>query len=244
LERINRLNPPALKDKARKLLGWIGSSLTPLTVQEIEQALTISMDDMDGDVRVIARLNPVRVCGPILEVADDYVRFVHFTVQEWVSCYIQNCNGLLIFLRYIFRPHITSFIDMSDATLSLATCCIQYLCQRHHDTDLSDDELRDNILTGMYRLHEYSATMWLGLVEQYIRLAKLKTPPDDLISIFQVFIEKRNNNEFIDDTASPPIQSLSQSLFKSNYPDVYKMLREATSFKKKCYEGEYDKRKG
>jgi hypothetical protein len=82
LERINSLNPPALRDKARKLLGWIGISLKPLTIQEVEQALTIRMDDVDGDVRVIARLNPVRVCGPILELVDDYVQFVHFTVKE------------------------------------------------------------------------------------------------------------------------------------------------------------------
>jgi hypothetical protein len=82
LERINGLNPPALKDKARKLLGWIGCSPTPLSIYEIEQALTIKTDDIEGDVRVIARLSPVRVCGPILEVVDDYVQFVHFTAKE------------------------------------------------------------------------------------------------------------------------------------------------------------------
>jgi hypothetical protein len=82
LERINILNPPALRDKARKLLGWVGSSPTPLNIYEIEQALTIKMDDIEGEVRVIARLNPVRVCGPILEVVDDYVQFVHFTAKE------------------------------------------------------------------------------------------------------------------------------------------------------------------
>lgn len=76
------MKPLALRNKARKLLGWIGSSLTPLTIQEIEQALTIRMDDADGDGRVIARLNPVQICGPILEVVDDYVQFVHFTVKE------------------------------------------------------------------------------------------------------------------------------------------------------------------
>jgi hypothetical protein len=48
MERIDSLNPPALREKARKLLGWIGSSLTPLTIQEIEQALTVKTDDIDG----------------------------------------------------------------------------------------------------------------------------------------------------------------------------------------------------
>jgi hypothetical protein len=82
LERISNLTPLALRDKALKLLGWIGSSLTPLTIQEIEQALIVRMNDIDGDLKVIARLNPVQVCGPILEIVDDYVQFVHFTVKE------------------------------------------------------------------------------------------------------------------------------------------------------------------
>ena len=82
MERINHLSPPALRDKVRKLLGWVGCSPTPLTIQEIEQALIVRMDDIDGDVRVIARLNPIRICGPIVEVVDDYVQFVHFTAKE------------------------------------------------------------------------------------------------------------------------------------------------------------------
>lgn len=83
--RINSLNPPILREKARKLLGWIGCSLTPLTIQELEQALAVRMDDVTIDARVIAKLNPVVICGPILEVVDDYVQFVHFTARECVS---------------------------------------------------------------------------------------------------------------------------------------------------------------
>lgn len=146
--------------------------------------------------------------------------------------------------RYIFSPRITGYIDISDATLSLVTCCIHYLCQRHHDTDLSDNEIRDNVLSGMYRLHEYSATMWLELVERYSRLAKSTTPPSDLINLFRVFIEKRSSDEFIDNATLPPAKILGQPLFESDCPDVYKMLRNAAYFRKKCAEGEYDKRNG
>ena len=82
LTRVNSLNPPALKEKARKLLGWIGCSPTPLTIQEMEQALTVSLDDIEGSARVLANLNIIKVCGPIVEVVEDYVQFVHFTVKE------------------------------------------------------------------------------------------------------------------------------------------------------------------
>jgi len=123
-------------------------------------------------------------------------------------------------------------------------CCIQYLCQRHCDTDLSDVEIHDNILTGAYRLYEYSATRWLELVERYSRLANSTTPPKDLINLLQLLIEKRSSDEFNDHTTSPSTQTLSQYLFQSDCPDVHEMLRNAAYFQQKCSEGEYDKRKG
>lgn len=82
LSRVNSLNPPTLRDKARKLLGWIGCTQVPLTIQEIEQALIIRADDLEGNARVLASLNIVKICGPIIEVVDGYVQLVHFTVKE------------------------------------------------------------------------------------------------------------------------------------------------------------------
>lgn len=54
----------------------------PLTIQEIEQALIVSREGVEGSAKVIAALNMPRICGPIVEVVDDYVQFVHFTVKE------------------------------------------------------------------------------------------------------------------------------------------------------------------
>jgi hypothetical protein len=153
-------------------------------------------------------------------------------------------NEILIFLRYIFSSHIASCINFLDATLSLATCCIQYLCQKHHDTDMSDDELRDNVLSGAYRLHEYSATMWLELVERYVRFAKSATPPSHLIKPFQMLIEKRSSDEFSDDNKSTLLEIPTQHSFKWDSPDIHEILRNAAYFRNKCAEGEYDKRKG
>ncbi|KAL9115839.1 MAG: hypothetical protein Q9227_000207 [Pyrenula ochraceoflavens] len=82
LARINGLNPPALKAKARKLLGWIECSPTPMTIQEMEQALVVDINNVDNDARVLSSLNLVKICGSIVEVVDDYVQFVHFTVRE------------------------------------------------------------------------------------------------------------------------------------------------------------------
>ena len=153
-------------------------------------------------------------------------------------------NEFLIFPRYIFSPHIPSCINISDATLSLATCCIQYLCQEHHDTDLSDDELRDNILAGAYRLHEYSATMWPDLVKRYIQFAKSASPPSDLIKIFQLLIEKRSSDDFSNNNQPTLPEISAKHSFKSDYPEIHEILRNAVYFRSKCSEGEYDKRQG
>ena len=84
LSRINRLQHPALKEKARKLLGWIACSPTPLTIQEVQYALSVKLDDREGQIRRLVDLNIGKICGPIVEVVNDYVQFVHFTVKESV----------------------------------------------------------------------------------------------------------------------------------------------------------------
>ena len=68
--------------KARNVLGWIGCSPTPLSIQEIEQILCVT-DNPSRSVRVSAMLDVVRLCGPIVEVVDGFVRFAHFTVKEY-----------------------------------------------------------------------------------------------------------------------------------------------------------------
>src|SRR5690348_4865569 len=84
--------------------------------------------------------------------------------------------------RYINSPRIEGFIDITDATLSLATCCIWYLCQGHHCPWIEDEGLNDNIIAGDYRLHYYAATTWLELVERYLRLNGSRPPSELLVS--------------------------------------------------------------
>lgn len=51
-------------------------------VQEVRQALTVKLDDRVGGARLLADLNLQKICGPIIEVDDEYIQFVHFTVKE------------------------------------------------------------------------------------------------------------------------------------------------------------------
>jgi hypothetical protein len=47
----------------------------------MEQALLVDSESKAAP-SVIASVNFVRICGPIIEIVDDIPQFVHFTVKE------------------------------------------------------------------------------------------------------------------------------------------------------------------
>jgi hypothetical protein len=90
LARVNNLPSAVARNKTRNILGWIGCSPTPLTIQELEQALMVDIENVESSVRVSSSLNIIQLCGPIVEVVDEYVQFVHFTVKEYVASRAKN----------------------------------------------------------------------------------------------------------------------------------------------------------
>jgi hypothetical protein len=51
---------------------------------EMEQALCITPGETKQLLQVHASLNVVQLCGPIVEIFDGRLQFVHFTVKEQV----------------------------------------------------------------------------------------------------------------------------------------------------------------
>lgn len=85
-QRINNLYPRP-RQQCKKILGWIGCAPTPLSTLEMEQAISITQDPKDETDDAPNKFfgpNFVRLCGPIVEVMDEKLVFVHFTVQEYV----------------------------------------------------------------------------------------------------------------------------------------------------------------
>ncbi|PQE07875.1 hypothetical protein CJF32_00003003 [Rutstroemia sp. NJR-2017a WRK4] len=213
LSQINR--HPARKEKARKLLGWIACSPTPLTVWEVQCGLSIKADDREGPMRQIALLNIENLCGPIVEVVDDYVQFVHFTVKE-----------------YITSPSIDGHIDIIDSTLSLTMSCITFLCQKHHDPQLPTDIIRENVLNATYVLHEYAAINWLGLVEKCVSLDPAGTAAPDLIRLLNEVSTERKNVTYI--AHNEEVEKLTMHAFKKFEPDLFEMLSKVAFFRDLC----------
>ena len=68
-------------------MGWIECAPIPLTIPEMEQALSIDADPdrkLEKVPQVLGKLNFVQMCGPIIEVMGEKLQFVHFTVPEYV----------------------------------------------------------------------------------------------------------------------------------------------------------------
>ncbi|KAL2130484.1 hypothetical protein VTI74DRAFT_6338 [Chaetomium olivicolor] len=182
LSRIAQSSPD-LRRKAHRILGWIGCSPVPMTRYEMEQALLI---DSTSNVApsVIASTNFVRICGPIIEIMDESLRFVHFTAKE-----------------YIFSRQISDFIDKAEANHSLTKCLLSYLCSGIFNPELSNEQLRQNIVAGKYRLQWFATSQWIMLTRRCVEVSKcLSAYPDLLVLLTRLTFELRNDrfNEEVD----------------------------------------------
>lgn len=92
----------------------------------------------------------------------------------------------LTLCRYISSPHLgAQLIDINQATLDLAVRCIDYLCQRHHDSTLSSEECSQKVLTGQYSFHSFSTREWFELLCQYLRSTKGVDPGGPAVNLVE-----------------------------------------------------------
>ncbi|PKX97986.1 uncharacterized protein P174DRAFT_508347 [Aspergillus novofumigatus IBT 16806] len=228
LVRINKLRPPSARDKARRILAWVGCSPTPLTVQEVEQALTIKPGSLELEKKVFASPNLNRLCGPIIEISDGYIQFVHFTVKE-----------------YLFSPGIDGHISLTHATLDLAICCTTFLSQSHYEVDTlpDDDGFTSLLLDGSYRLHHFAVNGWYELVKKYLQLTKNKPLPLGLVHCLRTLMVKRSNEEFAAERDTFFKPAYLQPI-KTEYPDLYHFLIRIAQFHERCSQTWYHVNEG
>ncbi|KAF5699854.1 hypothetical protein FGLOB1_11149 [Fusarium globosum] len=223
LQHINASKDPHRKKLARSILGWVGCAPTPMTLKEIEQALLVDPSCPCKVPKVQARVNVVQICGPIVDVVDGYVQFVHFAVRE-----------------YIFSTKIENSISLADMTLDLAIRCLVYMCQDHHDTDITEDETDTNILWGAYRLHHFSSSFWLDLILEYFALSDSTIIPEVLIEQLKLLLETRSSGRYIesdqrDSCLHPAILSLEWQ-----EPALVEMLKSCTEFQTSSMKSDFE----
>jgi hypothetical protein len=215
-------------------------SPTPLTIYELEQALVVHSTGIEGTGKVTFPLDVVHLCGPILEVVDDYVQFVHFTVQEQVV-HLSVFLSVLTWFRYFLSSSIDNAIDSQEARVSLTASCLKYLCQHHHDADIDPDTRSQLILAGAFRLHHFARLFWLKLIKECRSNSTTDTLAGPLIDMLEALHNKRVNSAF----EKAPKENRTEYwafLEKMKKPKVYAMMNGSVSFRTSCSESAFTMR--
>ncbi|GAM36872.1 hypothetical protein TCE0_022r06309 [Talaromyces pinophilus] len=185
INRVNRLSPGTVRQKAIKILGWVATSPVPLTLGELQQALLIRSSTDDAPT-VSSLLNIVELCGPIVELKDDQPQFVHFTAQE-----------------YIMNSEVANFLDKEQAAMDLLTVCVSYLCYDTMSNELSDAAIIDSILMGKFRLLDFAASNWMLILAMCYSLSPSKRRTESIHGLLADLIFKRTNYWFIEPDGPP-----------------------------------------
>lgn len=188
--------------------------------------------------RIGRKLSLGKICGPILEVQNGYIQFVHFTAKE----YAEPPRALWILLRltvarYLTSPKVPGNISLEGSVLSLVTGCVTYLSQRQHDPILSDHDIEGYVRNGNYTLHNFATTMWHQLLEDCINICSLKSPPVQLVALLEDFKEERTNKQHQAD--AEPRYSPTLSIFQDASESLWKFLLDAYQFRLECTSSVY-----
>lgn len=82
LTRINEGLSLVERAQARAILEWVSCSVVPVSPNEVREAISVARRKDPSRGRRELLLDVVRRCGPILEVIDDRIYFVHFSAKE------------------------------------------------------------------------------------------------------------------------------------------------------------------
>jgi hypothetical protein len=98
LARIEQNLNPKERLMVRKIMEWLGCAKFLPTVEELLQALAITpgQEDFLKGRKVFRDI--FKLCGPIIEIENNVVQFVHFTAKECVSVlsYIRLTSQLIL----------------------------------------------------------------------------------------------------------------------------------------------------
>ena len=101
------------------------------------------------------------------------------------------------------------------------------------------------ILSGVYRLHDYAATMWLTLVERYLHLNGSAPLLTQLVDVLDVFVSLRSSNNFNDtDEASDLSRKPEWITIKDISTEVHELLYRAYRFRQQYSDSDFRLGKG
>ncbi|KAF5697667.1 NACHT domain-containing protein [Fusarium globosum] len=224
LQRITKY-PSSAQKQCKKILSWIACAPVQITRHEMEQVLIIKTDHRSVPP-VRSTLNTLPLCGPLVEVEDENLKFVHFTVKE-----------------YLLRHQKSKLLDEGGALIEISTTCLAYLCSDLMDADISDDDIQRNLVSGAYRLLNFAHRQWAECLRLCTRHSRDELPPQ-LVPLLGHIMQELANPYYSEDLDTK-LGLWSLDRFKSNLEEIKTISRSldfrslmATSYDWRLDEGE------
>jgi hypothetical protein len=112
----------------------------------------------------------------------------------------------------------------------------------HHGSDLLDEEIARNILSGAYRLHDFAVTTWFELFERYVHLIRQGSVSHELIDVLATLRCERTNGSHTEGAEASTTSSLEP--FKSISQALHDMLCKVAHFRRISLKGNFNTDKG
>ncbi|KLO93164.1 uncharacterized protein LW93_6158 [Fusarium fujikuroi] len=204
LQRITK-HPSSAQKQCKRILSWIACSPVQITRHEMEQVLIIKKDHRSVPP-VRSTLNTLPLCGPLVEADDENLRFVHFTVKE-----------------YLLRNQKNKLLDEGEALIEISATCLAYLCSNLMDADISDDDIQRNLVSGAYRLLNFAHRQWAECLRLCTRHFRDELPPQ-LVPLLGHIMQELVNPYYSEDLDTN-LGFWSLDRFKSNLEEVKTISR-------------------
>ncbi|KAJ2996646.1 hypothetical protein NUW58_g904 [Xylaria curta] len=164
ISRITQKLSSRLRSVVSKLLQWIMCAKRSLRVEELLQILVIEPSAADFTKGRKEIQDICKVCGPIVEIRDEHLFFVHFSAKEYLL------------------HHTSDIVDLRRAEIGAALICSSYLAYTPLNvlfrSDLEDEsDIDRGALSGNFVFFEYASQEWLEHVKQCVEEPLLE---DDL----------------------------------------------------------------
>ncbi|KAI4861312.1 hypothetical protein F4820DRAFT_461052 [Hypoxylon rubiginosum] len=218
------------KPTARIILQWIACARRPLTEEEMLQILAVKPGQLDftevGFTKVRKEFRDIRKeCGPIIEISNDTIRFVHFSAKE-----------------YLLHEQSNKFLDLTEAHLDAALICTAYLSFFSFNTlfSSSSDEILDirkQIVDGDYVMFEYASTEFLEhLLSSF---GSRGSDVDSRLLATTIRFQETRAHDYIDISLIPKHFTYMFESFANN-PELHAVLSAVMHFQRKARLGLLD----
>ncbi|CAI4219514.1 unnamed protein product [Parascedosporium putredinis] len=148
---------PHVKADVGKILEWVASAKRLLYWREIQAVFCIDLDKQEAfykERRLLASCK--ELCGSLIDLrqppdapeSEMLVQLVHESARGFLS------------RRKLIQP------ELQNAHITLY--CLRYLSTDPFKPNLSDAELRINVESGYYALHDYAVAMWYEHLDRLV----------------------------------------------------------------------------